>query len=51
MYPSKEDSSSIRYYVCNKAFFSLIHETRWEKKPDVWRSAENVSELSLQSAL
>jgi len=24
---------------------------RWEKEPDVWRTAENIEELSLQSAL
>jgi hypothetical protein len=30
MYPAKDDSSSIRYYVCNKDFFGLINETQWE---------------------
>jgi len=51
MYPAKGGSYSIRYYVCNKDFFSLIHETQWEKEPDVWITAENIQELSLQSAL
>jgi hypothetical protein len=30
MYLAKDDSFSIRYYVCNKDFFSLIHETQSE---------------------
>jgi hypothetical protein len=30
IYHAKDDSSSIRHYVCNKDFFSLIHETQWE---------------------
>jgi len=29
MYPAKDDSSSIRHYVCNKDFFSFIH-AQWE---------------------
>jgi hypothetical protein len=30
MYPAMEGSSSIEYCVCNKYFFSLVHETHWE---------------------